>query len=63
MRFPPDIDWGLTLPKIPLCALLAGNGHTVQTTIFDLEKTKTRKAEKFAVQEIFARKVEQKSKI
>ena len=46
MRFPPDIDWGLTLPKIPLCALLAGNGHTVQTTIFDREKSERRKLER-----------------
>ena len=41
-----------------LCALLAGSGHTVKITIFDREKSKSRKVEKFTFQEISARKVE-----
>jgi len=49
--------------KNDLCALLAGIGHTVKITMFALEKSKSRKVEKFTCQEISARKVEKIEKI
>ena len=49
---------GFGMVSTLLCALLAGIGHTVKITIFALEKSKSRKIEKFTCQEISARKVE-----